>query len=517
MNVIAPLTTNKTTVAYSRASIASTRDRGGNFDIVASNELRFNHFLDPLNSNIDYFAGVLIEPRRTNYLRNTASSLIPGVGQPIMVTSQTVNLGTITPENLFLTLSFFGNGTVTVDGGGYSYTLTGTADSSSPVPPHITFPCRSSVLLVTVTGQVYAANLEGAGASFGSQTDPQILTAISRPTSWIPTTSSEAVRQADVIDASGVLFNEFIENTLEYDPIVEYNLLDRVKYQDTIWQSSSDANTGNVPSVSSNSWVKVQTVNNLALLDLAENSNSTAVQGEQGTRFVYVVKPGTVEYSPSSILKYTSGLFTDACAVEVRAKVSELTVSISTSVGVFTKTTVNDNYETANLVSGLEEELRKFNSTAGVTGGVQVYYCTVSVRLHNGMTSDGDMAYPDSEVKIGELVIGRPVHIGKTAYGMRAGIINYGKKETNEFGVTTFIQRSFSKKLSCSVYVENEDYNTVVDVLQSLLSSPTVWIATDDDTHINSSVIYGAYRDFTMMISYPSYAMLDIEIEGLVV
>lgn len=52
-----------------------------------------------------------------------------------------------------------------------------------------------------------------------------------------------------------------------------------------------------------------------------------------------------------------------------------------------------------------------------------------------------EMAYPDSEVKIGELVIGRPVYIGKTAYGMGAGIINYGKKETNEFGVTTFIQK----------------------------------------------------------------------------
>lgn len=517
MNVIAPFTTNKTTVAYSRASIASTRDRGGNFDIVASNELRFNHFLNPLNSNIDYFSGVLIEPRRTNYLRNTASSLIPGAGYPIMVTSQTVNLGSITLENSFLTLSFFGNGTVTVEGGGYSYTLKGTADSSSPVPPHITFPCRSTVLLVTVIGQVYAANLEGAGISFGLQTDPQVLTAISRPTSWIPTTSSEAVRQADVVADSGMLFNEFVEDTLEYDPLVEYSLLDRVKYQDTVWQSSSDANIGNVPSFSSNFWIKVQTVNNLALLDLSENSNSTAVQGEQGTRFVYVVKPGTVEYSPSSVLKYTSGLFTDACAVEVRAKVSELTVSISTSVGVFTKTVINDNFETATLVSGLDEELKKFNSTAGVTGGIQAYYCVVSIRLHNGMTSDGDMAYPDSEVKIGELVIGRPVYLGKTAYGMRAGVINYGKKETNEFGVTTFIQRSFSKTLSCSVYVENEDYNTVVDVLQSLLSRPTVWIATDDDTYINSSVIYGAYRDFTMVISYPSYAMLDIEIEGLVV
>lgn len=514
MNVIAPLTTNKTTVSYSRASIASTRDRTGGFVIVPANELRFNHYLDSVNTNIDYFSGVLIEPKRTNYLKNTATSLVPGSGSPSIVPTQTVIISPTPPDAQHLTLSFFGNGTVTVEGGGFTYSLTGTANATSVSPSYITFPLRSGSLLVTVTGNVYAANLEGAGSGLGSETDTTILTERTRPSSWIPTTSAIASREADVVSDSGILFNEFIENTLEYDTLVSYSIGDRVKFNDKIWQSVADSNLSNEPSESSVYWSKVQTVNNLAMLDLAENSISTATQGTEGTRFVYVLKPTNTIYSPAAIPRTVNDIFTDACAVEISAKVSEFTLSLSTSAGVFSKTVVTTGYSSANLVSGVYNELNTYLDRFTT---LNIYNVVVSLRLHNGMNSAGDMLDPSSTVKLGEVVLGNSIQLGRTTYGMRSGIIDYSRNETNEFGVTSFVKRSFSKTVSANVYVEDEDYNFVSKTLQDLMSSPTVWIATEYQTYVNGAVVFGAYKDYNIVVSYPSYSMLDIEIQGLVI
>ena len=513
MNVIAPLSTNKETVTYSRASIASTRNRGGNFVIVGANELRFNHYLDSVNPYIDYFSGVLIEPKRTNYLRNTASSLVPGLGSPTMLTSQTVTL-TITPDTLHLTLSFFGSGTVSVQGGGFTYTLVGTSDYSSTSPSYITFPTMASTLSIDVSGSVYAANLEGAGSGLGSETNTDILTEMTRPTSWIPTTSSVSTREADLVSTSGILFNEFTEDTLEFDPLFTYIIGGRCKYENKIWQSTVEDNLGNLPSDVSVSWSKVQTVNNFALLDLEENSNSIAIQGTEGTHFVYIAKPDSPTYTPASLPRTVNAFFTDACAVEIQSKVSEVSISVSTSAGVFSKTVVTKDYSSANLVSGLYKEIEKCLSKY-VT--FRVYNVTVSLRLHNGMDSTGEMLDPLSTVKIGEIVFGNSLNFGGTAYGMRSGIIDYSRKETNDFGVTSFIKRSFSKTVNCSVYVKNEDYNRVVRTFQELMSKPTVWIATESQDYVNGSIIYGTYKDFTVVISYPSYSMLETEIQGLVI
>jgi hypothetical protein len=129
----------------------------------------------------------------------------------------------------------------------------------------------------------------------------------------------------------------------------------------------------------------------------------------------------------------------------------------------------------------------------------------------------GQVIEPSLKVSIGELLFGKLQNLGKTAYGIRTGIIDYSKKETNEFGVTTFVKRGFSKTMSCSVYVENKDYNRVVETLQSVLAEPTAWIGTDAAEYSNGSIIFGAFKDFNIVISYPTYSMLDIEVQGLVV
>lgn len=512
MDIIVPQPINLEPVTFSRASIASTRDTGGFFEIVAANTSRFDYFKDQNNKSV--FNGFLIEPRRTNYLVNTASSLVPGSGIPVQLQNQTVSLGSLgSNKPTKMTLSFFGNSNskVTVSGGGFVYELVGSSDTTRPV--YKTFPVRADNLSIEVTGLVYAANLEGL-VGFSSINDENLLTKMTRPTSWIPTTGTPSTREADTISNSGILWSSFIETTPAWDSSTTYSIGERVDKDYIVWASSSDSNINNVPSPESNFWVKVKSVNTVAMLDRAENSSSSQEQGTSGAYFCYSNKIN----SPAKFLDINaSGIktfFDSAALFEVNAKFFDLVVSVSTNAGVFTKvvqgTTFSGSVANTGVMDDVYEFLENYIS-------MEVYNCTVSVRIHNELNIFGETISPTDVVSVNELVFGVAENLGRTAYGMRTGIVDYSKKETNEFGVTSFVRRGFSKTMSCNVYVENEDYNRVVETLQSVLAEPTAWIGTEVDGYSNGALIFGAFKDYTLTISYPTYSMLNIEVQGLVV
>lgn len=119
-------------------------------------------------------------------------------------------------------------------------------------------------------------------------------------------------------------------------------------------------------------------------------------------------------------------------------------------------------------------------------------------------------------VAIGELILGRELYLGQTQYGLQSGIIDYSKKDTDEFGNTTFVPRAFSKRIEAEVWVPRLDINRVHRILQDARATPMVWIASDAPEYDGSAVVYGFYKDFSTQIAYPSYSVLSLEIEGLI-
>lgn len=121
-----------------------------------------------------------------------------------------------------------------------------------------------------------------------------------------------------------------------------------------------------------------------------------------------------------------------------------------------------------------------------------------------------------SSVYCGICVLGKMVSIGNTEYGVTSGIIDYSRKEPNEFGETVFVRRNFSKKIDARVWLKLKDLNRVQKLLYDLRATPVVWIGSSDPSYEEALIVYGFYRDFTTEISYPTTIFCSIQIEGLI-
>jgi hypothetical protein len=119
-------------------------------------------------------------------------------------------------------------------------------------------------------------------------------------------------------------------------------------------------------------------------------------------------------------------------------------------------------------------------------------------------------------VQLGEVVMGRAYSLGCASFGATAGIIDYSRKDTDDFGNTTFVRRAYSKRVECQIVIENYDLNRVQRVLYDVRATPLTWIVADDPRFEEPLVVYGFYRDFTTEIAYPNHSLCNIEIEGLI-
>lgn len=162
-------------ITFSRASTATYFDSNGNIATAAINEPRFDY--DPVTKTIN---GLLIEESRVNLLLNSDSL-------------STQNVTTTANGRV---LSFYGTGTVVISGA-HSATVVGTG--AFPTRTVYAFTPTAGTLTLTVTGSVLYANLESGAAN----------AAVTFPTSYIPTTSSQVTRAQDSAHVTGTNFSSW--------------------------------------------------------------------------------------------------------------------------------------------------------------------------------------------------------------------------------------------------------------------------------------------------------------------
>lgn len=118
-------------------------------------------------------------------------------------------------------------------------------------------------------------------------------------------------------------------------------------------------------------------------------------------------------------------------------------------------------------------------------------------------------------VACGVCKFGSVIGIGGAQYGARTGIIDYSPKITDEFGVTSFVQRAYSKKANITVITDKSEYNRISRALASLRAIPAVYIGTNAPGY-EPLLIYGKYNEFSIDVSYVNIHYCTLEIEGLI-
>jgi hypothetical protein len=318
------------------------------------------------------------------------------------------------------------------------------------------------------------------------------------PTSYIPTvgttvarsadtsTSVATSRSADVIVGSGLIYTTVTDPNALWSSGTTYALANKVRYLGKIWESLQGTNLNHPPDTSPTWWLDLGADNLHAALDTQVSTATSAT-----TSMTIVLKPG---------------IFDSVALIDMD--------SLLVEIGVFSLV----NGSTYSRVVGL--------SGAEVYDWYQ-YFFYDPLDIRTQVIFQDIPQYSDSVVtlkftgstgalvSVAQIIAGVISDIGTTQEGATAGIVDYSKKETDEFGNTTFVKRNFSKRLSCNTHMTNTDLNRVQKFMYGIRATPSVWIGTDNPDLEEALVVYGFYKDFSTQISYPTHSVMSLEVEGL--
>jgi hypothetical protein len=118
-----------------------------------------------------------------------------------------------------------------------------------------------------------------------------------------------------------------------------------------------------------------------------------------------------------------------------------------------------------------------------------------------------------ASLALGVLMLGRQRSFGVgIKFGARVGIQDYSRKETNDFGDTVLVQRAFARRANFDIQVARPEVDSFQNFLSDVRATPCLWIGS---TVYESTTVFGFYKNFDILISYPEHADCSLELEGL--
>jgi hypothetical protein len=112
---------------------------------------------------------------------------------------------------------------------------------------------------------------------------------------------------------------------------------------------------------------------------------------------------------------------------------------------------------------------------------------------------------------VGTLLAGRIVDLGLTEASPTAGIIDYSRKETDDFGEVTVVERAWAKRMAAQALIRTDAVDQVANRIAAVRGVPSLWIG---DEGLSSLLIYGFFKDFSIKLS-ENVSLLSVSIEGL--
>lgn len=158
---------------------------------------------------------------------------------------------------------------------------------------------------------------------------------------------------------------------------------------------------------------------------------------------------------------------------------------------------------------------------SGVSVRVQATGYDRTVPVHAGAVSFLDMPTVSGqiivtvtgpgEVSVGTLVVGTLRPLGTTEESPTAGITDFSRKEVDEFGEVTIVERAWSKRMETRALIRTDAIDLVADRIAAVRARPSLWIARKET---DALTIYGFFKDFSIEVG-ENVSKVSLSVEGL--
>lgn len=115
-------------------------------------------------------------------------------------------------------------------------------------------------------------------------------------------------------------------------------------------------------------------------------------------------------------------------------------------------------------------------------------------------------------ISCGTVTLGRVLDLGDTETGPGVGIIDFSKKVTDDFGITSVVERAWSKRINLRTRLDTPFVDGVQRELAKLRATPALWIG---ENGYDSLAVYGFFKSFDIDLADQNSSFCSLAVEGL--
>ena len=104
------------------------------------------------------------------------------------------------------------------------------------------------------------------------------------------------------------------------------------------------------------------------------------------------------------------------------------------------------------------------------------------------------------------------IDLGTTEATPSIGIIDYSRRVTDDFGVTTVVPRGFSRRMSVRFALPTTQVDSLQRLMADLRATPARWVADEQSAWLSPT---GIYKDFEIDVAFPPLSYGTLTVEGV--
>lgn len=120
---------------------------------------------------------------------------------------------------------------------------------------------------------------------------------------------------------------------------------------------------------------------------------------------------------------------------------------------------------------------------------------------------------PNGPVGIGTLLVGTVTELGLTEANPSVGILDFSVKSTDAYGITTVVERAWSKQMQLKALIDTAAVDGIQRTLAGLRARPALYLGEEG---FDSLAVYGFFKAFSIDLALETVSYVSLTVEGLI-